>query len=155
MLNVLPIVVGGVSLGEKYLVLLSVPLSRPVLVGPAQAEGKLRTTGAKHLVEGAAEEPTTIEPVVIVAEARDAIGASEIRLGFSGLGNAQVVEAEVGGQVRLIVPLEERLGPHHVPPLRETRAPPLVVLRDGMVLGQVEGESTERRHPGLLVHDEA
>jgi len=152
MLHVMPIVLGRVLLGEQHLVLVPVPPARPVLVGPAEAEGKARTTRTKHLVEGTTEEPTTVEPVMIVAEARDAVGVGKVGLGFPSLGNAQVVEAKVGGQVRLIVSLEEGFGPYHVSPLREARAPPFVVLGNGMVLGQVEGKGTKERGSGWLVH---
>ena len=61
-----------------------------------------------------------------------------------GLGQPQVVEAEVGGQRRLVVPAEERSGRADVGPLGEAGAPPLVVLRDRMELRQVEGDRARR-----------
>ncbi len=77
---------------------------------------------------------------MVVAEAMDAVLAGEISLLLADFRKAQVVVAEVCGEMGLIVAGEERGGSRHVTPLGEARAPPLVVFRDRVVLRKVEGE---------------
>src|SRR5713101_3202422 len=122
----------------------AIPSSCPVFVGPTETERKLRTARLEDLVKGAIQEAPTIEPVVIVAEARDPMGPGQVRLGLPCLRDAQIVEAEIRRQMRLVVSLEERLGLDDVSPLREARAPPLVVLGDRVILRQVERQRAHR-----------
>src|SRR5579871_6292384 len=113
---------------------MSVPAARPVLVGPAEHEWKVRLTRTKHLVEGSFEEPPSVEPVVVVTKAIDAVFLGQFCLCRAGLWETQVVEAEVGWKVRLVVVTKPRRRPDNVRPLGETRAPPFVVLWNRMVL---------------------
>ena len=55
-------------------------------------------------------------------------------------------EQQAGGGM----PPEERARLHHVAPLGESRAPPAVVLGEGMVLGQIEGDDPF----GVFLHTE-
>ena len=58
---------------------------------------------------------------------------------LAGFRKAQVVVvAQVCGEMGLVVAGEKRGGLGHIAPLGETRAPPLVVFRDRVVLGEVE-----------------
>ena len=72
----------------------------------------------------ALEDPTSGEPVVPVAEGLYAVPLGQTRPGRSRLGEPEVVEAEIGGEVRLDVTAEQRAaravlvhsvkpGPHH------------------------------------------
>ena len=70
----------------------------------------------------------------------DAVLAGDIGLLLSYFRKAQVVVAEVCGEMGLVVAGKEWNSSGHVAPLGETRAPPLVVFRDWVVLGEVEGE---------------
>jgi hypothetical protein len=70
----------------------------------------------------------------------DAVLAGEIGLLLADFRKAQVVVAEVCGEMGLVVAGEERCGSGHVSPFGETSAPPRVVFRDRVVLGEVEGE---------------
>src|SRR5258705_12977042 len=81
---------------------------------------------------------------MVVAEARDSIGPCQVRLRLSSLRDSQVVVSEICRQMRLVVAFEEWLGPDDVSPFCEAHSPPLVVLRDRVILGQVEGQ---RAHP--------
>jgi hypothetical protein len=74
------------------------------------------------------------EPVVPVAERFDPILPGQGSLRFPRLRHAQVVEAQIGREVGLVMPPEQRLGLRHVGPFCEPLAPPPVVLRDGMKL---------------------
>ena len=82
----------------------------------------------------------TVEPIVIVTESRQPVAFGQRRLLLAHFGHTQVVEPEIGRQVGLVMPPEERPCLHHVAPLRESGAPPPVVLRERVVLRQVEGD---------------
>src|SRR3546814_5887740 len=84
-------------------------------------------------------------PVEIVAERRDAVAPRQLRLRVTRLGDAKVVEAEIGRQPRLLVTVEQRAGTGDVGPFGEALAPPGVVLRHRMVLRQVEGDRKSTR----------
>jgi hypothetical protein len=70
----------------------------------------------------------------------DAVLAGQISLVLTYFRKAQVVVAEVSWEMGLVVAGKEWNSSGHVAPLGETRAPPLVVFRDWVVLGEVEGE---------------
>ena len=125
---------------------LSSPSQRRDQVSLAQhrQKGKSGLPGGQHLVEGALQQPLPLEPVVVVAEAVDAVLPGEVGLGLARLGQAQVVEAEVRRQLRLVVAPEQRLGLGDVGPLRESLPPPFVVLGDGVELGEVEGDESRQ-----------
>ena len=72
----------------------------------------------------------------------------QLGLGLAHLGDPQVVVAELAGDVGLVVAGEERPGPGDVGPLGEPGAPPLVVLGDGVELGEVEGQGLRLVAPG-------
>ncbi len=137
-------------LGHQHLAAAGVPVACPFLVGPAEGEGEVGGPGSEHLVEGPLEESLPVEPVVVVDEARDAVFGRQGGLGLANLGHPQVVVAEFARYVRLEVAGEEGLGPRDVGPLGEAAAPPLVVLGDGVELGQVEGERPGPARPGAV-----
>lgn len=58
-------------------------------------------------------------------------------------GETQVVKAEVGGQVRLVMAGETRGGADYVDPFGKTFAPPFVVLGDRVELWKVEGDGAD------------
>ena len=68
----------------------------------------------------------------------EALLAGDIGLLLSYFRKAQVVVAEVCGEMVLVVAEEEWGGSGHIAPLGETRAPPRVVFRDWVVLGEIE-----------------
>ena len=134
------VVLGAVLLGDEDGAGHGVPVPGPLLVGPAQGEREVGGSGLEDLLEGALEELLPVEPVVVVDEPRDPVVAGQLGLGLTYLGQAQVVVAELAGHVRLVVARIQGLGLGHVGPLGEPLAPPLVVLGDRVVLGEVEGE---------------
>src|SRR5262245_6908998 len=134
------VLVTGILLFHEDSIRQSVPHPGPTFVGPAQAERKIRPAGSEDLFERALEQPSSIsEPVVVGASAFDAVLTREPRLRLAGLRLSQVVEAEVGRDVRLIVTAKQRARLRGVRPFRETRTPPFVVLRDRMKLREIEG----------------
>ena len=70
-----------VVLGHEHVLLAPVPAARPGLVGPAQGERQVRLPILEHQLEGPLQQPTTAEPVEVVAEAVDAVLSGELRLG--------------------------------------------------------------------------
>ncbi len=105
---------GEYACAIRIVVVAAVPAPRPVLVRPADAEREVGFAAAVHLVERTLEQAPPVEPVVVVAEAVDAVAARERGLRGARLGDAQVVEAEIRRQVRLVVPGEERSCAHDV-----------------------------------------
>jgi hypothetical protein len=75
---------------------------------------------------------------VVVAEAMDAVLAGEIGLLLTDFRNAQVVVAEVCRERGLDCGLGRVCWLWHLAPLGESRAPPRVVFRDRVVLGEVK-----------------
>ena len=98
----------GIGLLDEDAVRGAVPDAAPCLVRPAEAEREVGLAAGKDLRKWPVEELPPGEPVVPVAERCDAVLPGEICLGASDLGHPQVVEAEVGGQVRLVVAAEHR-----------------------------------------------
>ena len=113
-------------------------LVAPTVVGPAEAEGEVGLAGGQHLVEGALQQLLAVaEPVVIVAEALNAGLAGQRCLLLAHLRQAQVVEAQVGRDARLVMAAEQRLGLGNISPLGESFSPPFVIFWDGVVLWKI------------------
>ena len=77
---------------------------------------------------------------MVIAEAMDAILAGEISLLLTDFRQAQIVVAEVCGEMGLVVVGKKRGCFGDITPLGEARPPPFIVFRDGVELGEVEGE---------------
>ena len=134
------VVVRGIALRLEQISIGAVPTPRPGLVGPAEAEGEVGLTAGQNFGEGAFQKSLALKPVVVVAESMDAVFTSEVGLCLSRFGRPQVVEAEIGRQLGLIVTMKEGLGFADVPPFGEPAAPPGIVLGNRMKLRQMEGD---------------
>ena len=104
---------------------------------------KSGSPGGQHLGEGPFEQPLPGEPVVVVDEARQPVAAGQVGLAQADVGVAQVVVVTAGRHVGLVVAAEPGPGLAHLVPLGEPLAPPLVVLRGGVELGEVEGQRAD------------
>jgi hypothetical protein len=100
------VVVFGVLLGPEDLSVLAIPGACPVLVGPAQAEGKIGLSRAQNFFKWALQETRATKPVVVITKARDSVRLGELGLSLSRLGYAKIVETEVRWQMWLIMILE-------------------------------------------------
>src|SRR5262245_18840819 len=120
----------------------AVPLPRPFLVGPAQAERKVGLAGFQNFLKWTLQQAAAVEPVVVIAEAVDSVFAGQVGLSLPRLWQSQVVEAQIGRQVRLVVPPKLRLAAGDVRPLGEAAYPPPIVLRDRVVLGKVKRDQS-------------
>jgi len=80
----------------------------------------------------------------------NAVLAGERRLCSARFRHTEIVEAEIGRQVRLVVAGEERTGASDAAPFGESVAPPRVVFGDRMELREVERDQmgVELRHIG-------
>jgi len=142
-------ILGSVALPGKHLVFAPVPTPRPVLVRPADAEWKVGLSRSQNLVQRSFQEALAGEPVPVVAEPMEPVLAGERRLLDARLSDAKVIETKIGWEMRLVMSPEKRPGARDRTPLGEALAPPRVVLRSGMELGQVERDGTHiRRHQG-------
>jgi hypothetical protein len=129
------IIVFTVPLLNQEILVLSVPTPRPIVVCPAETEGKLGTAGGQHLVEGSVQEAPTVKPIVVMAEPTEAVFLRQVCLRVSRFRKAKVVEAQVGWDVGLVVSSEQRSRFRDVGPFREPLSPPIVVLGDRIELG--------------------
>ena len=146
----------GIVLSDQDVLVEPIPAPRPVFVGPAHTEWKVWRAAGQHFVEGLLQQSLAVEPVGVITEPVDAELARQVRLPCANLGRAQVVIAEFGGLVRLLVAHEVRQRFAHIGPLGKPRAPPPVVLRDWVILGQIESNDTNvagyRRGVDLAMH---
>lgn len=133
------VVILGVILLDEYFLFSTIPGAGPVLIGPAKHEWEIRLPRFKNLIHGALHQPVTVEPIMIITETVNAIFFRHLGLLGTHFGQAQIVESEIGGNVRLIMPAEKRLCLGHVAPLGEPFAPPCVIFGEGMKLWQMEG----------------
>jgi len=132
------------SLRQKNFVLAAVPAPGPVLVGPAQTEGKIELALRQQQLQRFFEQTAAVEPVVMQAEAAQTGELGQIDLSSDGLAQAQIVKSEFTGQVRLLVPGKQRGRFHDRTPLGKPLAPPVVVFRNRMKLRQIEGQGLDR-----------
>ena len=143
------VVFRGVLLADEDVLFLAVPAAGPVFVGPAEAEGQVEAGVGEDLAQGPVEEAVAAKPVVVVAEAVEAVFVGEAHLLALHFDEAQVVKAEGAGQARLVVAEVLGVGLGDVGPFGEARTPPAVVLGDGVKLRQVKGEGAEGQVGGI------
>ena len=129
----------GVVLLDQHGILLAVPRPGPVLVRPAQAEREVDLGVGDDVFERLLHELLAVEPVVVEAERRDAVGFRQCGLLLHGLHVREVVVADVAmRRARLVMAREPRHGLPRVGPFGEAFAPPFVVLGERVELRQVE-----------------
>ena len=73
-------VVGRMLLIHQDVLLGAIPAPGPVFVCPADAEGKIQVRIGQHQLQREFEQPPAREPVVVVAEAVDAVFPRELDL---------------------------------------------------------------------------
>ena len=88
---------------NQYAVRRTGPCPCPSVVGPAEAEGKIRLTAPDQRFYWFLENLTTREPVVIKAERMYPVLLGQVGLRLSSLWQSEVVEPEVSRDVGLIV----------------------------------------------------
>ncbi len=123
------------------------PAPGPRFVRPAQTERKIRLATRQDLRERALQQAPTLEPVVVVAESRDAVRARQLGLCGARFGQPEIVEPELARQARLSVAAEARPGSGHIAPFGEAGPPPGVVLWNGMELRQIKGDELHCGRP--------
>ena len=134
-----------VTLRHQHLGVHAVPASRPVLVGPTHTERQVERRVCQVLQQRPLEQLLAGEPVEVEAEGPDAVEPRELDLAALHLGQAQVIEAKLTRQVRLVVADELRHGSRDVGPFGESAPPPRVVFNDRMELRQIERDQAHRR----------
>src|SRR5205085_9325241 len=105
----------------------AVPPPGPVFVRPADAERQVDV--ARHQrFQWTVEQLAPAEPVVVVAEAVDAVLAGKRRLPSLHFHEAQVVVPELGGKDGLLMPAKSRPPLRDIRPLGEALPPPTIVF---------------------------
>src|SRR5262245_11498848 len=118
--------------------LTAVGAARPVLVRPAQTERKRQGGILEMSQQGQLEQTLPGKPVEVVAEATQTVLLGQLDLTPLHRLHAQVVEAQLTGQARLMLALDLWQPTRHIGPLREALAPPLITLGRWVELGQIE-----------------
>ena len=90
------------------------------------------------------EQPPTIKPIVVKAEATDAVSLREESLLSEVFLKAQIIEPESLGKLWLIVANKPRQCLRDIGPLRKPFAPPQIVFRDWMELWKIVRNETNR-----------
>ena len=107
-----------------------------------QRRREIGSAAAKHGVERALEQAAAVEPVMVVAEAADAVFSCERRLRRSGSGSAGRSSRGQRGTCGWTVAEKCGRALDDVRPFGETLAPPGIVLRNGMELREVESDQS-------------
>ena len=146
--------VGRVTLLQEHLAVEAVPGSRPVLVGPAEAEGKVGLAAGQKSFNRLLEDPPAVKPVVIKAEPVDPVTAGHLGLPLEHGRVGEVVIANVWMRhVRLLMAGEHRPGPADIGPFGEALTPPGVVFRHAVKLRQVHRDRPHVATVGRAGHD--
>src|SRR5437588_2765392 len=102
------------ALRNQDFVIESIPATGPVLVGPADAEGKIRSTRAEHRVERLLQERLAAKPVVVIAESIDTMRVCELSLTLAHVRIGKVVITELTGFMGLPVTRKQRPRAAHI-----------------------------------------
>src|ERR1700743_1405094 len=128
MANVREIVLGRERLLHQSDGRMANPALFPGLIRPANAKGEIRFARGHDFIQWPFQDSFSREPVVVVAESVDSELSGQIRLGLPGLRIAQVVEAKIGWQMRLVVSTEAGPALHYVRPFGKAFTPPSIVV---------------------------
>ena len=135
-----PIILRAVFLVDQDFLVHAVPAAGPIFVGPVQAKRHVVRGVRQEPFQGQFQQPLAGKPVVVEAKAVDAMLFGHGDLPVHDFRHAQVVKSQRSGQVGLVVIREKGRGPGHVGPLGKALAPPPVVFRNRVELGQVVGQ---------------
>src|SRR5262249_12068176 len=100
------IIIRKVFLLKQDFILRPIPPSGPVLVRQAQTERNVAARVRQHVIERPVQDALTREPIVMITKPIDAVLFGKRNLIAAGLAQPQVVEAEIGRQMGLVVAFE-------------------------------------------------
>src|SRR5271170_8082226 len=149
-LNMGDVIFSGIMLFEQHIFGVALPSSRPVLVCPADAKGKIRLPRSQHFVERPLQYAPSVKPVVVVAESIHAILPRKVSLSLAYFRHAQIVKPEIRRKVWLIVPAKAGPRLRDIGPLGKSFTPPLIVVRGWIELGQIKGDEARRVQAGAF-----
>src|SRR5215207_4812513 len=95
-------------LSDQDVLILPVPAARPVLIRPTKAEWELDVLRFQKLFDGSFKKSAAPEPVVMKAEASNAVLASQVDLLPHDIDQTQIVKSQLSGKMGLVVPNELR-----------------------------------------------
>jgi len=116
----------------------TIPVASPAFVRPTQAERQVERGISQPLLQRFFQQCPATEPVEIEAEAFDPVFAGKSGLPMHDLGLPKVVIAKVSWNTRLPMAFELWQCVGDIVPFGEAGAPPRIVLRNGVELGQVK-----------------
>ena len=83
-----------------------------------------------------------IKPVMPIAKTFDSGISRKLSLRLSCLWNAQIIEAQVSRNSRLIMPMKIFFSFCNISPFSKALAPPFIILRNRMKLRKIKGDYT-------------
>lgn len=127
-----------VFLPQQYIGIKPIPLSSPVLIRPAKAEGEIWLSRFQYFIKRPFQQSLSVEPIMIVAKPVDTIRLRQPCLRLANFRQAEIIKPEIRGQMWLIMTPEQRFCRNYIPPFCESFTPPSIILRNRMELRQVE-----------------
>ncbi len=136
----------GVSLLLKDAVVCTVPDARPAGIRPGKAKGKIRLAACQNLIKRTLKQALAPKPIMPITKTLNPSLPRQGSLRLAHFWNAEVIETQIGGDMRLIMPAKEGFGFGNVGPLGEAIPPPGVVFRDRVILRKIVGDQAGRVH---------
>ena len=87
---------------------------------------------------------------MIITKAVDTIFLCQCLLGQTCVRQPQIVKTKICRQVGLMMPFEQGLCPGYICPFCKSFTPPIIVLRDWMVLRKVNGDGSYVTHVSVF-----
>ena len=111
------------DLRDEDVLFRAVPAPTPCFVRPAEAKPNVDVFPAIKRCQRPFQQSLAAEPIVMDAKAGDPVSPGQRGLAFQDFLVGQIVEAEVGGKMGLIMPGKLGQRPRHVRPLGKAAAP--------------------------------
>jgi hypothetical protein len=134
------VILPAVRLADQGFTGTSVPGPGPLFIGPAQAKREIRLAGGQNFIKWPLKKTLAVKPVMVIAEAGNAILAGQFSLGNPCLFQAQIIKTKICRQMRLIMPRQQRLCLDDIGPFRKAPAPSLIILGDWVIMRKVKGQ---------------
>src|SRR3990167_8459006 len=130
-------------LDDELLIFAAIPSPAPAFIRPAEAKGEVDLLVLRPCLDRRFQQRLAAEPIEIEAKTFETVLMGERGLPPADAAiAAKVIIAEFTRTARLAMPLKLRPRAADVCPFCEALAPPAIILRDGMELGQVECDCT-------------
>ena len=130
---------------DQHFLFCAIPATRPVFIGPAQAEREINFGVLEQLIDWLFKKSFSIKPVMIETESFNTMLSCQLRLSSHHPHIGQVIITKLRRDARLIMPLKQGPTLANISPFCKTVSPPLIIFWNNMILRKIECDCTERR----------